>query len=77
MTEPPEYEKAIAEFQKSLQINPKHEKSLQVMAQTLLEQNKIPEAEKFLTRLKEVNPKNQYLADLETKVTNAKSNPKN
>lgn len=74
---PPESEKALAEFQKSLQINPKHEKTLQVAAQTLLGQNKPVEAEKFLARLKEANPKNQYLAELEMQISNAKTNPKN
>lgn len=77
LTNPPEYEKAVAEFQQSLQINPKHEKTLQVMAQTLLAQNKIAEAEKFVARLKETNAKNQYLAQLETEIANGKNNPNN
>jgi len=74
---PPEYDKAVAEFQKSLQINPKHEKTLQVTAQTFLAQNKIAEAEKFVARLKEANANNQYLAQLETQIANSKSNPQN
>lgn len=77
LTNPPEYEKAVAEFQKSLQANPKHEKTLQVMAQTLLAQNKIAEAEKFVARLKEANANNQYLAQLETQIANSKNAPQN
>lgn len=77
LTNPPEYEKAVAEFQKSLQINPKHEKTLQVAAQTYLAQNKIAEAEKFVARLKEANANNQYLAQLETQIANSKNNPQN
>lgn len=77
LTQPPEYEKAIAEFQKSLQVNPKHEKTLQVTAQTLLAQNNVAEAEKFVARLKEANANNQYLAQLETQIANIKGNPQN
>lgn len=77
LTVPPENEKAIAEFQKSLQTNPKHEKTLQVMAQTLLSENKAAEAEKYLARLKEVNSANQYLAELETRLAQIKENQPN
>ncbi len=73
---PPENEKAIGEFQKSLQINPKHEKTLQVMTQTLLGQNNILESEKYLAKLREVNSNNQYLAELESQIAKTKSNPK-
>ncbi len=51
LTNPPENDKAIAEFQKSLQINAKHEKTLQVLTQALLTQNKTKEAEKYLELL--------------------------
>lgn len=69
LTNPPENEKAIGEFQKSLQTNPKHEKTLQVMTQTLLSQNNAAEAEKYLIKLKEVNAENQYLAELESRLS--------
>lgn len=77
LSNPPEYDKAVAEFQKSLQINPKHEKSLQVMAQTLLAENKVAEAEKFVVRLREANANNQYLAQLESQIAGLKSNQQN
>lgn len=77
LSNPPEYEKAIAEFQKSLQVNPKHEKSLQVTAQTLLAQNKVDEAEKFVARLKESNANNQYLVQLESQIAGIKSGQQN
>ena len=77
LTIPAETEKALAEFQKSLQINPKHEKTLQVTAQTLLAENKVAEAEKYVARLKEVNADNQYLAQLETQIAGIKNNPQN
>ncbi len=77
LTDPPEYDRAVAEFQKSLQGNPKHEKTLQVMAQTLLAQNKVAEAEKFVARLKDTNANNQYLAQLETQIADTKTNSPN
>ena len=77
LSNPPEYDEAIAEFQKSLQVNPKHEKSLQVTAQTLLAQNKVAEAEKFVARLREANVNNQYLAQLETQIAGIKGGQKN
>ncbi len=71
---PPENEKALSEFQKSLQTNSKHEKTLQVMTQVLLSQNNSAEAEKYLAKLKEVNSANQYVADLETRLAQLKGN---
>jgi tetratricopeptide (TPR) repeat protein len=74
LVNPPENERAINEFQKSLQINPKHEKTLQVMTQAFLKQNNLPEAEKYLAKLKDVNPNNQYLAELESNLSQIKEN---
>jgi hypothetical protein len=39
---PPDYENAVAEFKKSLDKNPKHEKALQYIVQALARQNKSP-----------------------------------
>lgn len=75
LTTPPENEKAVGEFQKSLQINPKHEKTLQVLTQTLLSQNNTVEAEKYLAKLKEVNSSNQFLNELESRLSQIKGNP--
>jgi tetratricopeptide (TPR) repeat protein len=66
---PPEYEKAVAEFQKSLQENPKHEKTLQFMVRALLKQGKTAEAEGFYAKLKEVNPKTGNLSEFEAEIT--------
>ncbi len=74
---PPEYDNAFEEFQKSLLVNPKHEKSLQVTAQTLVAQNKIVEAEKFVARLREANSNNQYLVQLESQIASIKGNQQN
>ncbi len=73
LTNPPETDKAIAEFQKSLIVDSKHEKTLQVLTQALLSQKKDAEAEKYFVRLKEVNPNNQTLPEL-TAQLNQKNN---
>ena len=65
---PPEYDKAVAEFQKSLQDNPKHEKTLQFMVQALLKQGKTQEAESFLAKLKEVNPNTPNLNEIQAQI---------
>ena len=72
LSDPPESERAIGEFQKSLKTNPKHEKTLQAMAQTFVSQNNTVEAEKYLTKLKEVNPSNQFLPELESRIVEIK-----
>lgn len=73
LVNPPETEKALAELNKSLQTNPKHEKTLQVMAQVFLSQKKTDEAEKYLTKLKEVNPENQFLPELDLQLSQTKN----
>ena len=74
LVNPSENEKAINEFQKSLQSNPKHEKTLQVMTQTFLKQENVKEAETYLIKLREVNPGNQYLTELESGIAQIKNN---
>lgn len=74
LTIPPETDKAIAEFQKSLITNAKHEKTLQVITEALLSQNKISEAEKYLELLREVNQNNEVLPELITQLTQIKNN---
>ncbi|HEY0427897.1 MAG TPA: tetratricopeptide repeat protein [Pyrinomonadaceae bacterium] len=65
---PPEYDKAVAEFQKSLQENPKHEKTLQFLVQALLKQGKTQEAENYLAKLKEINPNTPSLSEIQTQI---------
>ncbi len=74
LTKPPENDAAFSEFQKSLKINPKHEKTLQVMAQLFLSQNNTGEAEKYIVKLKDVNSNNQFLPQLESQISQIKNN---
>ncbi len=73
LTNPPETDRAIAEFQKSLQSNAKHEKTLQVLTQALLAQNKTKEAEKYLDILREVNQNNENLPELTAQLAQSKN----
>jgi tetratricopeptide (TPR) repeat protein len=70
---PPVHEKAIAEFRKSLEDNPKHERTLQFLTQALLQTGNTAEAEAHLAVLKELNPKTPNLAELQTQIENGKN----
>jgi tetratricopeptide (TPR) repeat protein len=61
---PPDYSGAVGEFQKSLDTDPRHEKTLQFMIQALIKQNKPSEAAQYLERLRSVNPKNESIGEL-------------
>lgn len=67
--EPNDLDKAITELQKALEINPKNERALLFMTQTLLKQNKKEEAEKVLAKLKEINPKTPNLNELNSRIS--------
>lgn len=61
---PPDYKSAVGEFQKSLEKDPRHEKTLQFMVQALIKQNKSAEAAQYLERLRSVNPNNESIGEL-------------
>jgi len=67
---PPDYELAVREFRRSLEIDPKHEKTLQFMVQTLIKQNKSADASEYLEQLRTVNPRNQSIAELTSMLAN-------
>ncbi len=62
---PPDLEKAAVEMKKTLESNPKHEKSLLFLVQIYIKQNKTQEAENYLAKLKEINPNAPSLADIQ------------
>lgn len=65
---PPDYDKTSEELKKSLQDNPKLEKTLQFLVQTLLKQQKTQEAETYLAKLKEINPKTPTLTEVQAQM---------
>jgi TolA-binding protein len=63
---PPDYQRAIAEYRKTLAIDPKHEKALQNIAAAALQLNDKETARKALDQLAVVNPNNAALASMRT-----------
>jgi tetratricopeptide (TPR) repeat protein len=68
---PPDLDSAAGEFKKSLEKDPKHEKTLQFMVQTLIKQGKTSEASEYLERLRTVNPKNTSIGELTSLLSGA------
>jgi uncharacterized protein YneF (UPF0154 family) len=73
--DPPDDAKAVGEFQRSLKANPKHEKALEFIIQSLVRMNRIPDAEKYLADLRSANPSDVTLPGLTAKVEQAKGAP--
>lgn len=69
LTESPDLEKAITEFEKALAVDPKNEKALFYMTQAQVENENLADAGKYLAILKEVNPKNERISELETMIS--------
>lgn len=63
--EPSDPQSAIREYRRSLEIDPRHEQTLQNLATALIKTGNRKEAEKTIEILRGVNPKNPALADLE------------
>jgi len=64
LQDPPDYSAAIAEFDKSLATNPKHEKSLSFAALALKKQGKDPS--KYSNVLRSINPNSPTLREIDT-----------
>lgn len=67
---PPKDDKAIAELQKALAINPGHERSLQYMVEIYNRQNNAAEVQKYLAELRKVNPNNPVLSQMQNPASN-------
>jgi tetratricopeptide (TPR) repeat protein len=61
---PPDYDRAISEYRKALDIDPKHEKTLQNLAAAALRKKDKATARDALNRLAAVNPANPAIASL-------------
>lgn len=74
--EPPDLAKAAAELESVGEANPRHDRSIQFLAQVYIRQNKIADAEKALAKIKELNPGSQSIAELTSQINAAKSGAK-
>lgn len=73
MENPANEREAIAIFEKSLKINPKHEKTLQNMVQAQIGIGNPNAAEQFLNQLKQANPNNEAISELSSKLAEKKN----
>jgi tetratricopeptide (TPR) repeat protein len=73
LQQPPALDKAAAELQKVSAMNPNHGRSLQFLVQTLIKQNKLPDAERALARLKSIDSANPAITDLTSKLSAAQA----
>lgn len=73
--EPPDFAAAVAEFEKALSNNPKHERALQFLTQTLIKQNEPGKAAATLEKLKQVNPSNTSIGELSSLLTGTAQGP--
>jgi len=64
LQQPPDYDRALAEFEKSLRSDPKNEKALEFTTQAYLKKNDTVNAQKALDRLKTARPDNASIAGL-------------
>jgi tetratricopeptide (TPR) repeat protein len=77
LSKPPDIDKAISELERSLQENPKLERTLQVLIEAYLKKGRVEDAKKLLTKLTELNPENETLDTLKSLVSKAKNGKEN
>jgi tetratricopeptide (TPR) repeat protein len=74
--EPPDVDRSIQEFRRSLEVDPSHEQTLQNLTVALTKKGNYDEADATLKKLAEVNPSNPGLtklrSDLEAKRSSSK-----
>lgn len=64
LRQPPNYERAIAEFERSLTIDAKHEATLYNLGVAYFRKGETDKAKSILKRLEEINPSTQMVAKL-------------
>ncbi|HLL75177.1 MAG TPA: tetratricopeptide repeat protein [Pyrinomonadaceae bacterium] len=65
---PPEYDRAIAEFQRALKVDGRHEPSLQFLSFAYAQKGNVAEARSTLARLEQANPNNQVIPRLREEI---------
>ena len=74
--EPPAYDKAATQLQKVLDVNPKHERALLYLVRAFIGQNKLPDADKAVAKLKSIDPNNNALPELTSLISDAQTGAK-
>ncbi|HEX8473567.1 MAG TPA: tetratricopeptide repeat protein [Pyrinomonadaceae bacterium] len=75
LRQPPDIERALNEFRRSLELDPQHEQTLQNAVVVLTRKGDVREAETMLARLEKVNPSNETLARLREEIESARNAP--
>lgn len=70
--QPADYDRAIKEFRRSLEKDPKHEQTLQNLTVALTKKGDVKEAQTTLDKLVAVNPANQDIPKLRSEIEAAK-----
>lgn len=73
MRQPPDADRAIAEYRRSLERDPRHEQTLQNLAAALVHKGDAGEAQALLDRLKAINPSNPALTTLRPELDKLRS----
>lgn len=68
LQEPPDLTIAVAEFERGLAANPKHERALQFLTQTYVKRGELGKATETLNRLRSANPSNTGIPELEAMI---------
>jgi tetratricopeptide (TPR) repeat protein len=71
--EPPQADRAIAEYRKSLQVDPKHQITLLNLTIALMKKGDLAAAEESLGQLEAVNPKHPRIAQLRAEIEKTRS----
>ena len=74
--EPPDIERAIAEYRRSLEYNPQHELTLHNLTVAFIRKGDAKQAQTMITRLQEVAPNNPRLAKLRDDLEKLRSSAK-
>ena len=73
LRQPSDYDRAIAEYRASLQINPRHEPTLQNLTIAFVRKKNFAQAEATIESLAQVNPKNPALSTLRSELEKARN----
>ncbi|MEO8648028.1 MAG: tetratricopeptide repeat protein [Acidobacteriota bacterium] len=73
LEDPPDLSTAEELFHKALKIDPKHERALQFLVQTLVKEGKKTDAARYLSELKLVNSSNDAIPELSSMVADSES----
>jgi Cytochrome c biogenesis factor len=74
LSDPPDDEKAIAGFKESLRLDPKLEKPLEFIIQSLIRTNRRSEAAEYLAQLKKSHPNSDAIDGLTAKLRDGQDN---